>query len=73
VSPARGPRSDVLLAVILEGIATDRIPLASVEDVAALYAWLTVMLPTLADPPPMTSPVTVPKITHNYARKAESA
>jgi hypothetical protein len=48
---ALGPRSDVLLAVIIEGIATDRIPLHTVEDVAALYAWLCVIVPTLAEPP----------------------
>lgn len=46
-----GPRADVLLAVIVEGIAHGGIPLNSMEDVAALYAWLTVIVPTLAPPP----------------------
>jgi len=33
-------RSDVLLAIVLEGIASERIPCATTEDLAALYRWL---------------------------------
>lgn len=64
-----GPPADVLLAIVVEGIATERIPLATLEDVAALYTWLTVIVPT-AGPPiePVTTPDIVQKIRQNYAR-----
>jgi len=48
-----GPRSDVLLAVVVEGIAHGGIPLNSMDDVAALYAWLVAIVPTCQEPPPI--------------------
>jgi hypothetical protein len=34
---------DVLLAIVLEGIAAKRIPLRTEQDLAALYRWLQVI------------------------------
>ena len=66
--PPQGPRADVLLAVIVHGIATNTIPMHTLEDLAALHAWLEIMAPTLTVPPPLepvSSPVTLRKITHD--------
>jgi hypothetical protein len=44
-------RDATLLALVLEGIASDRIPLSSVDDLAALYHWLTVIRQVTPDVP----------------------
>jgi len=55
----------VLLAVIVEAIAHGAIPLNTLDDVAALYAWLEVMAPTLTEPPPLVEPGDFPKFNQD--------